>query len=41
MVSDTHTVIDPWAVMIIALNTSPAKGAMPGAICPDDLAGRT
>jgi hypothetical protein len=41
MVSDTHTIIDPWTVMVKALNTSPAKGTMPRTICPDDLAVRT
>ena len=38
MVSHTHTVVDPGAVVVVTLDAHVADGAMPGASSADDLA---
>jgi len=41
MVSDTHTVVEPNAMVIVSLHTDIANGAMSGLRGPDDFAVRT
>ena len=40
MVPDTDTIVDPWAVMVKALNTMPTDTAVSTATCANRIAVR-